>query len=376
MKAQIKSFYDFVNENYHSELLEANSDSVIKEFANSKFTEIKEAQDFLKKYGARVVDGKGGSKKLKITEKVDQDTICAFWAFLYGIESMIPEGSKYPERKTEEQLLERAGINKSGEKNSVWNKIRNVLGSNRRMADWLIKKKIYEFVQKRNGVNPIPPYPVPDSLIGTKSYYVYRNDDFKRRSKNTKTPPDYYLSYGDKYCKAFSEKTRPKLSQQGKIWLDKTLVALQEAIEKKLKVDPKIELDSTKFRKYAFDSHPSAYIKSGLFSLSPADLYEVAMTPEWRDLLTEESMMQVLQIIKEWSAQKAEQIAALGFRVWNSAKGAYEVAKTTVAKALGDWYNSAKTTGEKVAKNVTDFIDWLWECEQNEKLKGYPSLNS
>lgn len=364
MKKAVKSFEEFINENYNgsqygSVLLEANT-AALKEFSTKKFQTISEVQSFLKKYGTKVVDGKGGFKELNVTGKVDQDTICAFWAFYYGGKSMIPNGGKFPERKNEAQLLQKMGY-KSSEKSRI---------------GWFIMKRTYELVQKKNGVNPIPPYPAPKDIIGTKSYYVFREKDFKNRSENKKTPPDYYLNYGNKYCKAFSEKTRPKLSAQGKTWLDKTLIALQEAIEKKLKIEPKIELDSTKFRKYCFDSHPDAYIKSGLFKLGPEDLFQVAMTPEWRDLLTEESMIQVLQIIKKWSSEKAEKIAALPFKVWDAVKGQFEAGKKTVAKALGNWYDSAKETGEKVTKKVQNFVNWLTECEERERLKGYPSLNS
>jgi len=360
----VKSFDEFVNENYNSNQYESvlfeNNNAVIKEFSAKKFETMGEVQTFLKKYGTKVVDGKGGSKQLNVTGKLDQDTICAFWAFNYGTKSMIPKGGKSPERKNEEQLLQKMKY-EPAEKSRI---------------GWHIMKKIYEFVQKKNGANPIPPYPVPKNIIGTKSYYVFREKDFKNRLQNKKTPPDYYLNYGNKYCKAFSEKTRPKLSSQGKTWLDKTLIALQEAIEKKLKVDPKIELDSTKFRKYCFDSHPDAYIKSGLFKLGPEDLFQVAMTPEWRDLLTEESMMQILQIIKKWSAEKAEKIAALPFKVWDKTKAAFEEGKKTVSKVLGDWYNTGKKNAEKVSKKVKDFFNWLSECEERERLKGYPSLNS
>ena len=364
MKKAVKSFVEFINENYNgfqyeSLLLEANT-AAIKEFSTKKFETINEVQTFLKKYGTKVINGSGGFKELNVTGKLDQDTICAFWVFYYGEKSMIPNGGKYPERKNETQLLQKMGY-KTSEKSRI---------------DWAIKKKTYELVQKKNGVNPIPPYPAPRDIIGTKSYYVFREKDFKNRGENKKISPDYYLNYGDKYCKSFKDKTRPNLSSQGKTWLDKTLIALQESIEKKLKVDPKIELDSTKFRKYCFDSHPDAYIKSGLFKLGPEDLYQVAITPEWRDLLTAESMMQVLQIIKKWSTEKAEKIAALSFRVWNAAKGQFESTKKTVAKALGNWYDSAKKTGGEVNKKVKNFISWLTECEERERLKGYPSLNS
>ena len=364
MKKAVKSFEEFINENYNgsqygSVLLEANT-AALKEFSTKKFQTISEVQSFLKKYGTKVVDGKGGFKELNVTGKLDQDTICAFWTFYYGGKSMIPNGGKFPERKNEAQLLQKIGY-KPSEKSRI---------------GWLIMKRTYELVQKKNGVNPIPPYPAPKDIIGTKSYYVFRDKDFKNRSENKKTPPDYYLDYGNKYCKAFSEKTRPKLSSKGKTWLDKTLIALQESIEKKLKADPKIELDSTKFRKYAFDSHPDCYIKSGLFDLSPEDLFWIGWTPELKEFFKLETWVQIIKVVKSWSVEKAEQLAKGAIKVWDSAKGQFEAGKKTVAKALNNWYDAAKDTGKKITKKTAEFISWLTECEEQARLEGYPSLNS
>jgi hypothetical protein len=362
MRRAVKSFDTFINENYYTSnntILEANSSSVIKEFANTKFDKIEDVQYFLKKYGTKVVDGKGGSKELKVTAKTDQDTICAFWAFMYGTKSMIPKGKKYPERKTESQLLQKVG-----------------LGQNQKnLAGWTMRKKIYEFIKGKNGAKPIPPYPAPKSIIGTKSYYVYRNDDFKKRTG--KTSPDYYMNYGNKYCKAFSEKTRPSLTTQGKTWLDKTLVALQEAIEKKLKADPKIEMDSPKFRKYAFDSHPDCYLKSGLLKLPVDDLVKIGFTPEFKEFFNLETWVQIIEIIKKFKPSDAVEIAKSTMnRVWDKTKGEFVSSKKTVAKALTNWYEDAKATGKKVTKKTQDFINWLTECEEQARLEGYPSLNS
>jgi hypothetical protein len=365
MKKAVKSFEEFINENYNSSqygsvLLEANT-AALKEFSTKKFQTISEVQSFLKKYGTKAVDGKGGFKELAVTGKLDQDTICAFWTFYYGTKSMIPKGGKSPERKNEAQLLQKMGY-KSTEKSRI---------------GWYIMKRTYELVQKKNGVNPIPPYPAPKDIIGTKSYYVFREKDFKNRSENKKTPPDYYLNYGNKYCKAFSEKTRPKLSAQGKTWLDKTLIALQEAIEKKLKTDPKIELDSTKFRKYAFDSHPDCYLKSGLLKLPADDLVEIGFTPEFKEFFKLETIMQIIEIIKKTKPSEAKAIAKSALNlVWDATKGQFVKSKKTVAKALTDWYEDAKDTGKKVTKKTAEFISWLTECEEQARLEGYPSLNS
>lgn len=349
----IKLFSEFINENYSTDLFES-SEEVVKKWKDKDIASIKDVQTFLSEYGVKIPDGKNKTKAIKINGTLDNETITAFWIFMFG-DKDIKDG----QLKTIKDLAEKLKVKED-------------------RISWIVMKKLFNTIEQRNGVKPIPPFPVPKDTIGTKDYYQFRSKDFKNRTQ--KTPPDYYLSYGDKYVKAFKEKTRPNLTEKGKTWLDKTLVALQKSIEDKLKVDKKIELDPVKFRKFAFDSHPDAYIKSGLFDLDAKDLYQIALTPEWRDLLTEESMAQVLQIIKRWSEEKAKEIAKLSFKVWDSVKGEFEKEVRTVANVLDKWYKSAKDVakdvGEYTAKKMKSFINWLKECDEEERLKGYPSLNS
>ena len=363
MIRNLKTFDQFINENsfyQHTEsLLEADATAIMKKWNSITIKNMTDVQTFLKEYGTKVVDGKGKSNPIKITGMLDDQTVTAFWAFRYGNKDMIVGSNKNPQPKTVSQLQTKLLTN-------TWEK--TLVG---------IMKRVYYIIKERNGVNPIPPFPVPKDVIGSRDYYRYRAKDFEMRdTKHNKIAPDYYMSYGDKYARAFKDKTRPKMSEKGKIWLDKTLVALQDSIEKKIKVDNKIELDSTRFRKYAFDSHPDCYIKSGLFNLGAADLYQIAMTPEWRDILTKESMLQVLEIIKKWSLQKAEQIAKLPFKIWDSAKGAFKSTVNTVAKELGYYYDKLVDAGKTISKSATDFYNWLTECEEQARIEGYPGLYS
>jgi len=360
---KIKNFNQFLNENYSQSIKESNSSidssagqtkikpEIIKKWASSKMESILDVQKFLKDYGVKVADGKGGYKELTPSGKLDKETATAFWDFWYGTKSMINASSKYPQPKTKEELAEIGGY------------LPNI-------ADWFMRKKIYNFINANSGVKPIPPFPVKPDSLGTKDYYKIRNSDFKMRNKD-KTPPDYYLSYGDKYVKKFKDETRSKLSDKGKSWLDRTLLNLQNSIEKKLKVDTKIELDPTKFRTYCFDSHPQAYISAGLFKLAPEDLYQIALTPEWRDLLTTESMLQVVEIVKRWSKEKANEILKLPFRVWDSAKATFNSRVETVEKELESWYKSLKKTGEKISNTVSDFMNWLTESKEERDLERY-----
>ncbi|MGC4067397.1 MAG: DUF4157 domain-containing protein [Polyangiaceae bacterium] len=76
------------------------------------------------------------------------------------------------------------------------------------------------------------------SSIGNVDYYRHRNADYLRR--HTKPPPpDYYLTYGDKYARRFTSVLRPKLSLTGQHWLDRTFVLLQEAIEGRRDDEPR-----------------------------------------------------------------------------------------------------------------------------------------
>jgi hypothetical protein len=360
---KIKNFNQFLNENYSQSIKESNNPidpsagqkqinpEVIKKWSSSKMESIQDVQKFLKDYGIKVANGKGGYKELNASGKLDNDTATAFWDFWYGNKSMTNPSSKFPQPKTIDELAKIGGYSP-------------------KIADWFMRKKIYNFINAKNGVKPVPPFQVKPDSLGTKDYYQIRNSDFKMRNKD-KNPPDYYLEYGDKYVKKFKDETRAKLSDKGKSWLDRTLLNLQNAIEKKLKVDPKVELDANKFRTYCFDSHPPSYINAGLFRLGPEDLYQIALTPEWRDLLSPESMLQVLEIIKQWSKEKANEVLKLPFRVWNSAKSTFESKVRTVEKELESWYKSLKKTGEKISDTVSDFMNWISESKDERDMENY-----
>lgn len=131
-------------------------------------------------------------------------------------------------------------------------------------------------------------------------YYKQRYDDFVRRNPGV-TPPDYYLNYGQKYCDKFSSLTSKDMSPAGLEWRDKTLKALQEAMEAKRAEDPvafaQLERDPEAFKKFAYDTHPDAYVKSGLFNLPAQDLVKIATTPELRDLLGKDGIKQTVDVI-------------------------------------------------------------------------------
>lgn len=137
--------------------------------------------------------------------------------------------------------------------------------------------------------------------FGTPEYYEERHNDCLRRFKNTlKNPPRYYLEYGKKYCTKFKTKTYEKVSDKGKIWIDKVAVYLQEDLEKILKKNPSIELNNADFEKAAFDSHVDAYLRAGILDLPICDKVQIFLTVEFLDLAKPNSITQIDAI---WKAQ-------------------------------------------------------------------------
>lgn len=131
--------------------------------------------------------------------------------------------------------------------------------------------------------------PAPASVLGTVDYYRWRAADFARRHPGQPVP-DYYLGYGDKYIHRFTDETAPKLSAKGQVWLDKARLNLQTAIEGELRRDPvafdKLEQQPRKFTRFAYGTHPNAYLKAGISGLPVRDLVAIGGTPDPKDLLT------------------------------------------------------------------------------------------
>jgi len=126
-------------------------------------------------------------------------------------------------------------------------------------------------------------------------------------------PPSYYVSYGYYYCSTYGAKLKPRLSEEGKVWLDNARWYLQRNLESGLKQNmagdtikitsekpgngdvtmsvPKyeLELDDDTFKTFAFKTHPLAYLDGGLAELPIWDLARIAMEPniqEWADKRT------------------------------------------------------------------------------------------
>jgi hypothetical protein len=154
---------------------------------------------------------------------------------------------------------------------------------------------------------------------GNIDYYQQRADDFRRRNPGLE-PPDYYLEYGDKYAQRFASLDASDLSPAGLAWRDKTLEALQEAIETKRREDPagfaELERDPEAFKAFAYATHPDAYVDSGLFHLPAQDIMVIAATPDIGDVLTSEGIVQSLVTLGKLSRFEAADIAVSTGAQW------------------------------------------------------------
>ncbi len=172
------------------------------------------------------------------------------------------------------------------------------------------------------------PPAAPASVMGTTDYYRWRYDDYVRRHPNGPPPPDYYLDYGEKYAKRFSNELRPKLSDKGKAWLDRARLNLQQAIERERARDPEafaeLEEDADAFRKFAYDTHADAYWNAGLADLPISDLARIGLTPDIKDLFTKAGLGQVADIAGRLAAEYARRT---GRAISDLADGAVEKGK-------------------------------------------------
>lgn len=159
---------------------------------------------------------------------------------------------------------------------------------------------------------------------GTRDYYRKRYEDFVRRNPGM-TPPSYYLDYGQKYCDRFSSLGPKDLSPEGLAWRDRTLKALQDSIETRRMEDPvgfaQLERDPEAFKKFAYDSHPDAYVQSGLYKLPVQDLVKIGTTPDLKDLFTKDGLRQVAVALTKMRPSDIPNLAKASLKdLWNDVK--------------------------------------------------------
>ncbi len=143
--------------------------------------------------------------------------------------------------------------------------------------------------------------PAVCAASGGLDYYRCRADDVERRRPGA-PPPSYYLGYGDRYARRFTEESRALLSPEGRRWLDRTRLALQVAMEARRAADPAafaaLETDEARFLDFAYATHPDAYLASGLERLPLRDLVVIATTPDAQDILTPRGLAQVGHVLE------------------------------------------------------------------------------
>lgn len=137
------------------------------------------------------------------------------------------------------------------------------------------------------------PQSAPKTILGSVDYYKFRHEDFIRRFPD-KEPPAYYMAYGDKYVRKFTEELFEKLSDEGKAWMEETKLKLQLEIEQKLQEVPELELDDEAFKDFAFKSHTRVYEETHAMQLCLADKTSIVACMDIKDLFGELG----LQVIK------------------------------------------------------------------------------
>lgn len=232
----------------------------------------------------------------------------------------------------------------------------------------------------------IEPPAAAAQIIGTCAYYKWRFENFMERHNNCEhDPPDYYYgtmreieggygivdsfnewwtpsleeemgkeklteykrkhgtfkaipskSYGYKYCVRFTNVLMPTLSEDGKKWLRKAKILLQEYMEVGVvdksftsvrntdfnerylltskigleKFYTKVEIRNDDFRDFAFATHPDAYLDAGMTGIPISDKIKVSLTPdfkEWGSGKTwEQAIIVMEEQIKDWYTQAEE----------------------------------------------------------------------
>ena len=136
------------------------------------------------------------------------------------------------------------------------------------------------------------------SFYGKPEYYERRYADYVKRHKKEDNSI-YYIEYGLYYCNKFLDlKSSGKMSVEGNKWIDKTLVLLQEKLEKKVQSNPALEDNFDLLESAAFKTHPEAYIEGGILQLSIMDKLRIIETIRWKDLTSKLGREQISEVVK------------------------------------------------------------------------------
>ena len=168
-------------------------------------------------------------------------------------------------------------------------------------------------------------------------------------------------SYGFKYCVVFSASLMPKLSKDGQKWLTRARENLQMYMEngvikgkftssfdhdfnkqlanRSLK---DVELDNNWFQRFAFATHPDAYIDAGLIQVSIPDKLEISLTPDFKEWVNTGTWYQAWLVGKEQLKQWKKDTMGYGGKKYDEAK---------------EYLEKKWMEGEKEAKKLLDEIN-------------------
>lgn len=103
----------------------------------------------------------------------------------------------------------------------------------------------------------------------------------------------YPLGIGVKYSDKFYFETRPKLSAQGQLWIDKTLICLQQEFRDRITS----EASCDEVKELALRHHPDCYVQSGFCALSRRDKLKVGTTISVKDAISTKGLPTTVKII-------------------------------------------------------------------------------
>ena len=136
------------------------------------------------------------------------------------------------------------------------------------------------------------------SSYGKPEYYERRYTDYVKRYKKEDNSI-YYIEYGLYYCNKFLDlKSSGKMSVEGNKWIDKTLLLLQEKLEKQIQSNPALEDNIDLLEAAAFKTHPEAYIEGGILQLPIMDKLRIVETIRWKDLTSKLGREQINEVVK------------------------------------------------------------------------------
>jgi hypothetical protein len=123
-----------------------------------------------------------------------------------------------------------------------------------------------------NGASQFIPAPV--NILGTRNYYLFRNQHAPQSFKNETNKPNYYINFGLRFFDAM-QRLREGANIDLINFIDKTALALQQALENALADDPSIENHRDTLMNAAFDTHDTVYRESGFGDLTTGEQLEI-----------------------------------------------------------------------------------------------------